>query len=253
MLSRWKYRHPATDHYICLTEAIATVLGRTVSRQMSVIPSGVDRRVFEPWRDPAARQAARAWLRKQLGVGPDTVVVLNAAALAGHKDLPTFLRVAARFRQESRSMAWVVAGADAGEGAQLRLLIESTGLADTVWLLGFRRDVPKIMAGSDLFLFTSRMEGMGSVLLEAFASRLPVVTTDAGGITAVVRHGRNGWVAPVGDEAALAGAVRLLLDDADLRERLSAQAIRDLSEFSTEKMSERVLEVYEAVRPFGST
>ncbi len=253
-LSRWKYRHDATDHYICLTQAIAAVLGRTVpGHRMSVVPSGVDLRVFEPWWEPAARKAARAWLRTELGVGPETVVILNAAALAGHKDQATYLRVAASFLGADKPMAWVVAGADAGEGMELRRLIEELGLTGAVHLLGFRTDVPRIMAGSDLFLFTSRMEGMGSVLLEAFASRLPVVTTDAGGITAVVRHGSNGLVAPVGDAAALSALVRDLLADEGLRERLTARATADLAGFSREKMAERIVRIYEKIRTVGST
>jgi len=113
--------------------------------------------------------------------------------------------------------------------------------------------LPPFYAASDLFVFHSFHEGLGIVLLEAAASGLPVVTTEAGGTVDIVRDGMNGVVVPPGDHRALAGAAVRLLRDETLRETLGRRG-RDMAErdFDWNVVAERYLEVFRrAQRPFA--
>jgi glycosyltransferase involved in cell wall biosynthesis len=126
----------------------------------------------------------------------------------------------------------VDAGADLrfdliGEGADRQLLtIDDLGLTDRVRLLG--RCTPTQIAHelqhADVFLHTSSSEGISNAVLEAMASGLPIVTTEAGGMREAVRDGIDGLIVKVRDTEATAAALTRLASDAALRSRMGASA-----------------------------
>ncbi len=110
---------------------------------------------------------------------------------------------------------------------------------------GFREDVPSIMKALDVFVMPSHMEGLGTSVLDAMAAGAPVVGTEAGGMTEMLEHGKNGLVCPVRDSKALAAAIIELLEDREKARRLAARAREDVKErFSREAMVEGTLGVY---------
>ena len=94
---------------------------------------------------------------------------------------------------------------------------------------------------------TSETEGLGSTLLDAFACRVPVVATAAGGIPEIIHHKKTGLLAPVADAQTLARNVQELIQDTALRERIVNQAYASLSKFSKENMALKTLEIYRQV------
>jgi len=111
------------------------------------------------------------------------------------------------------------------------------------WLSTFRRDVREILALSDIFVLPSYYrEGVPKVLMEAMAMGKPIVTTDNVGCRDVVEEGQNGFLVPVRDSAALAGALALLLDDPDLRLRFGQHSREKVArEFADTIVVARVL------------
>ncbi|APW39493.1 sugar transferase [Rhodoferax koreense] len=105
-----------------------------------------------------------------------------------------------------------------GEGplrAQALALLEAAGVADLAWLPGERSDVPAVMRGLHCFVLPSLAEGISNTILEAMASRLPVIATAVGGNPELVVHGRTGEIVPANDSEALAQSmVRLASDPA---------------------------------------
>ena len=85
-------------------------------------------------------------------------------------------------------------------------------------------EVLELIGGATVFALPSRCEGTPCVILEAMAAGVPILASDVGGISLLVRHGENGFLVPVGDASALEARLRELLTDADLRRRMGARS-----------------------------
>jgi glycosyltransferase involved in cell wall biosynthesis len=178
---------------------------------------------------------------------PAPPVILTTARLDPQKGLHDLLDAAALV-PEARFLV-------AGDGPQRDHLVaraQSLGLGDRVSFLGHRRDVPRLLAGCDLFVLPSHYEGSPLSVLEAMAAGKPVVATAVAGIDEVVVPGQTGLLVPASDGPALAGAIRTLLADPDLAVRLGAAGRRRVEQkFTAHRMVERVTQIYEEllVRP----
>jgi glycosyltransferase involved in cell wall biosynthesis len=171
--------------------------------------------------DDAARAAARASFRDELGIGADEQVVTLIARLVPIKRVDRFLRVATRAQRPG--VRFVIVG-DGDLGDELRASPEARALGDAVIFAGFRRDMPAVCAGSDLIVQTSDNEGTPVSLIEAGAAGLASVSTDVGGVRTVVLDGETGLLAAADDEAGLAAAIGALLDDPAHAAQMGAHA-----------------------------
>lgn len=111
--------------------------------------------------------------------------------------------------------------------------------------MGYSKDMPRVLAQANVVCLPSYREGLPNVLIEAAACGRAIVTTDTPGCREIVREGVNGLLVPVKDTVALANALRILLEDADLRAKMGerSHAIA-ISEFSLERVIERTLAVF---------
>ena len=112
----------------------------------------------------------------------------------------------------------------------LKDLSREHGIEESVSFLPFTHDVPTLMNSFDMSILPSTSEAFGLVLIEAMASGLPVVGTNAGGVPEIITHGKNGLLFQPGDAHVLAGYMRLLAEDGRLRERLGHQAWQDANQ-----------------------
>ncbi|WP_028006779.1 glycosyltransferase [Solimonas flava] len=139
-------------------------------------------------------------------------VILGVGELSGRKDFATLIRAFAHLRRE-RACRLVILGRG-GQREALQALAAELGVADDVDFPGFRDDVFNFMTHAAGFALTSKWEGMPVVLIEALASGTPVVSTDgAGGARELLRDGEIGALLPVGDDVAIAAALRRILDE----------------------------------------
>ncbi len=116
----------------------------------------------------------------------------------------------------------------AGSGPEeqnLKQLASELGISERVRFLGWRNDVTALMASGDLFVCPSRHEGLGSIVMEAWSRRCPIVATRSQGPGEVIEHGVTGLLTPIDDVVALAEAINQPLRDAALRERLAEQGL----------------------------
>jgi glycosyltransferase involved in cell wall biosynthesis len=109
---------------------------------------------------------------------------------------------------------------------------------------GFRSDLDALWPDIDLFLFTSRTEGLGTSILDALAHGIPVVSTNAGGITEIISHLDSGYLAEVGDAQGLAEGVRTVLGNADLYRKLVDGGYKKVREFDKRKTAEKTMQSY---------
>ena len=139
----------------------------------------------------------------------------------------------------------------AGEGplrAVLEAEAERLGVAGRVRFLGWQSDSAPYFAASDLYVVPSRHEPLGSVLLEGWMSRVPMVAAASQGPSWLVEHERNGLLVPIDDAEAMAAALRRLLDEPDLAARLVAQGRADYEAgFTEEAAVKQYLALFEKV------
>jgi glycosyltransferase involved in cell wall biosynthesis len=157
------------------------------------------------------------------------------------KDFPTLLKALAQVSEAYRA---VIVG-DGPARSDLQQSIARLGIADRVEFVGERRDVAGLLAGSDLFVLSSRSEGLPMSILEAMAAGLPVVASDVGGVSEAVADGETGLLVPAGDADALAAAIGRLLADADERRRLGERGHAVARErFDVERFRREHVELY---------
>lgn len=206
-LTRWKYNHGAIRYILCVSEAVRQlhIPYLREPERLLVVPSGIDPSRFQ-------LQDGNDRLRKELGIPPKVPLVGTVGALSAEKDHLSFLKVALKLVSEG-SQAYFVLFGEGKEREKLQEFVEGHRLEQRVFFAGFRQDIPQVLPALSVFLFTSRKEGLGTSVLDAFAARVPVVATDAGGIPEMVRHRETGWLAPVGAVRELAEGVSFLLEN----------------------------------------
>jgi L-malate glycosyltransferase len=121
--------------------------------------------------------------------------------------------------------------------------IEALGLGERIQLLGQIDEPARLIADSDLFVMSSRQEGLGTSVLDAMAIGIPIASTAAGGLPEILRDGA-GLLTPPEDSVALAGSVKRILEEPELRDRLVAQARTAVLRFSARRMAEEMVSVY---------
>lgn len=224
---------PGTDRLVTNADAIATeYLDRGIGHpdQYRTVYSGVDVDRF-----------AGATPASLPGNG---LAVTMVGRLVEGKGLDVLLDAVARL--DGHDVVVYVVG-DGPKRADFEAAVGERGLTDVVRTLGYREDVDRVLAASDVFVLPSFREGTPRVISEAMASGLPVVATDIAGVPEQVEDGENGFLVRPGDAAALADRLDRLLADASLRETFGA-ASRDRAErFSLEGMLADLDAVYREV------
>lgn len=191
------------SHVIAVSDAIKRILVEDGVRPdaVTVIHDGIDPAEIH------ANASRPLDIRARLSLPGHTPLAVNVAALVDHKDQVTLIRAAGAARSLRPDLHWAIAGA--GERRHtLEAEIARLGLGDRVHLLGYIREADTLIREADVFVMSSKEEGLGSVILQALACGTPVVSTAAGGIPEVVPAES---LVPVGDPVALAHRVVTML------------------------------------------
>lgn len=237
-LSRYKYNHPSIKRIISVSQAVQNILDPTIKDhgKLRMVHDSVD---TSKTSHPTNR------LRESLQLPGDALLIGNVAALADHKDPYTFISVAEALKDQPQYyFVWIGGGE---MEAEVRAEIAKKGLQDRILLTGFRHDVRDILPELWIFMMTSKTEGLGSSILDAYLAGVPVVATAAGGIPELVEHGHTGLLAPVGDAETLAMHILHLSLDREYTQNLITAARQKAMGFDYHIMAEKVLEVYREV------
>ncbi len=179
-----------------------------------------------------------------LGIPADAPVIATVARLAPEKGIEYLLRALAGLRDRTPTPHLLVIG-EGGLRAPLEAEADALGLAASVHFLGFRPDVPDWVAGADVFVLPSPAEPFGIALVEAMTLGKPAVAARAGGPLEIIEDGVTGLLVAPADPAALAQALRCLLDHpAQARAMGQAGRQRAAEHFSAAAMARRTEAVY---------
>jgi len=176
----------------------------------------------------------------------DEVTLLSVGRLVEEKGHADGIRAVHRLVEDDLDVEYRIVG-DGSLADDLRDLIERLGIENAVTLCGAKRheDVRAEMRDADVFFLPSRSEGLGRVLLEAQAIGLPIVATNAGGVSEGVVPGESARLAPAGDVPALASAVREIVDDPEVWGEMAATGRRHVErEFDLEDLNDELVTLY---------
>lgn len=245
---RWQRIHERVtarlaDVIIANAPAVARdyrAFARVPATKVSTVPNGIE-------IEGACSQTSnrRVAMRRTLGLAEDDLVVGTVARLAKEKDFTTFLRTIAIARERLPKLRVLIVG-DGPLRLELEAFAAALGLGKAVVrFLGERRDAAEVIASYDAFLLTSVIEGMPNAVMESQLAGVPVVATRAGGTIDLIRDGETGLLAPIGNAAALAGALVRVLTDKSLHEQISSAARQQIrSGFTAEMLVKRTEAVY---------
>jgi glycosyltransferase involved in cell wall biosynthesis len=186
------------------------------------------------------RRVRRDTARRRLGVPDDATAVAWLGRLSEEKDPITFVRAIRRLSDRRPVVALV------GGDGPLRVAVEAAGGDAPLRMTGWVDDPGPLLSAADLFVSTSRWEGMPLAVLEAASVGLPLVLTDVPGNRDAAEHGIPAELVPPGDSVALATAIDVL--DRDRRRRMGRRAARVVGrEFGVALLADDVLDVYRHV------
>ena len=169
--------------------------------------------------------------------------MVTVAALAPHKALHTLLKAAVRVVQQTPNIRFLIAG-DGELHDTLQKHINNLGLNRNVTLLGFVNDIEKVFRAGDIFALSSREEGLCTSILDAMYFRLPIVSTNAGGIPEIVQHGINGLVGAVDEYTLFAENLLTLISDSARRKKMGERGRGLLDQFTIDRTIDETLAVY---------
>lgn len=206
-----------------------------IHRSSTAIGNGRDPARYRP--DPQARARVRA----ELGVADERVVVVIVSRLVRHKGHPELL---AAMRDVDAEL-WVVGNRlDSDHGEDIEPYFAAAGLGPRLRRLGYREDIPAVLAAADIFALPSHFEGLPMSVIEAMLCGLPVVATDVRGPREQIVPGETGLLAALMDVPALAAALRRLAGDRALRERMGAAGrARALDRYDEGRVVARTLDL----------
>lgn len=236
----WLLFYPAERFLSRFTDLLITINGEDYRRAQRfhaqavalVNGVGVDLGRFET---PAGREQTRA----ALGLGADTPVVICVGEHIDRKNHETVLRAVAPLTQ-----AHVLFCGVGAKEKSLRHLARELGMENRAHFLGFCRNVPDLLAASDVFMFPSRQEGLPVSQMEAMAAGLPCVVSDVRGNVDLIRQGEGGFVRKPDDAAGFTRDLQRLLDDSVLREAMGRRNRREMENYSLNTVLEQMEALY---------
>jgi D-inositol-3-phosphate glycosyltransferase len=222
--------------------------------KISVVPAGVDLRLFRP--------IPRAEAKKRIGIPPDRRMILFVGRIQPLKGIDTLIRAMKRvihkYPDFGESLWLTIIGGDPDpdseleqmEFERLKQLRAELGIGELVTFLGAKSQDTLVYyySAAEMVVMPSHYESFGMVALEAMACGTPVIGSDVGGLSISIEDGFNGYLVPGQDPDALADKIALLLRHSRLRDHLGEQAIRWAERYSWTYIADEVLDVFEMVR-----
>jgi glycosyltransferase involved in cell wall biosynthesis len=229
----------ADELAVCESEAgrVELVSRGYPAAAVRVAPNGVDPQVYRS--DPEAR----ARIRAEWGATADELIIGAVGRLNHQKGFDVLVQAASQLKQGGRPWRLVIAG----EGPEMPMLRDlAVKLNVKVSFLGRVEDMPSALSGFDVYVQSSRFEGLSNALLEAMATGLPCVATSVDGTLDFGHDGENLLLVAPEDAPALAAGLDRLLENAALRAKLAENATITARQRSVGQMVRAFEEAYDA-------
>jgi len=209
--------------------------------KIRVIHNGVDIHKFAPPED-------KAKVKQELGFSNKEFNILSVGRLYARKGLFTLIKSVSIVAKKYRNVKLIISGK--GQSNEMKKLVdyaEKLGIRSNILFTGYFPDakLPKLYQAADIFAFSTFYENLPFAVLEALSSRLPVVTTNVGGIPEMIEDGKNGFLVPPANSAALSDRIIYLIENPAAASEMANQARETVeNRFDWRLIVKKVLKVY---------
>jgi glycosyltransferase involved in cell wall biosynthesis len=227
------------DKVIAVSEEIADEMTKKgiPSTKILVIDNGIDLQKFE-------NKTRNNDLRKSFGLNGNHKIIGTIASLTEEKGHRYLIEAAKHVIDKCPECRFLIVG-DGGQRHFLEKTVAGLGLTEKVIFTGSRKDVPDILSMLDLFVLPSLKEGLPMALLEAMASKVPVIATSVGAIPKVIVNNKTGILVDPGNANVLSTAILALLHNGQTAYRLASTGFQKVkTEYSAQMMSSRYVNLY---------
>ena len=232
-------------HVIAVSQAVARSYSPPIDqKRIQVINNGLEFEKFD-----RALENVNGSLRLELGLPDDALIVAAVGRVHPDKGFDYYLEAAGLVIPQNRNVHFLLVGKD--EDFEfcdaLRTRVKELNVSDNFHFLGQRSDIPKILAETDVFVLSSRVEGHPFVLLEAMACACPAIATRCGGVEETVTDD-TGYIIDIGDIQALVSAITKLVNDPELRNKMALSArARVKNNFEASACIRSLIDAYDVI------
>ncbi|MDO6355735.1 glycosyltransferase family 4 protein [Caloramator sp. CAR-1] len=200
---------------------------------------GIDLKKFGP-----QTQGEKKELRKHYGYKDEDFILINVAELNSNKNQVLLINAINKLKDKIPNIKLLLVGTGPLK-EQYEELVKKLNLENYVVFLGYRRDVPELMALSDIAVSASKREGLPVNVMEAMATGLPLVVTDCRGNRDLVINKENGYVVGIDDVKKFADSVEELYKSEELRKKYSQRSLEFIKHYSLQKVVDEMKKIYE--------
>lgn len=238
LLSTFKYSTPLVDKIVCISENIKQVMldSGIHESKLEMIHSGIDINKFENMKDCPVPEEIKEFIGKRKIIG-------TIAALVGHKDYPTLLRAARLVIDKDDDCVFIAVG-DGRDKEMLLNLKKDLYLGNDFIFTGYKSNVKDYLAYFDIFVLSSKLEGLGTSVLDAMSAGIPVVACSSGGIPEMIVHQENGLLAETENPEDLAEKLEYALHNHDIMQTYALKSKEIVQKFSIERTVEHNIKLY---------
>lgn len=224
---KFKYNHKSIKKIVCISDPVAEILKLSVKdhSKLTVIGSVVNTEKF-------IHNSKKGFLHQELKIPGSYKIIGNVSAFCKVKDHITWVDTAEELYKRGIRAKFVLIGEGPLE-EDIKNYVLAKGLENEIIFAGFRDDIQKCIPEFDLFLFTSKNEATGGVILESYACRVPVVAAKAGGIPTILEDNQTGLLAEAGNPVDFADKVQVLINDNSMLDKFISNGFEFLMNTST--------------------
>lgn len=216
---------PLTDGFIAVSRGLRQEILDSqgiAPEKVRTIYNGLDQELYSP-------EQCQEEAKTRLGMDPCRPVVGTVVRFAPQKGLSYFIEMVSCLEKQQLGIQYLIVG-DGPLRGKIESQAKSLGVWEKITFTGFLTDIPMVLRAMDIFVLPSLSEGLGISVLEALASKRPVVATAVGGIPEIIAHGENGLLVMPGSGSLLAEKVISLLNNPQLAQALANRGFQQISE-----------------------
>jgi len=233
-----------SDQTIAVSQSVANTLTSHIPlNKLGVIHNGLELDIFNRALNNKSNR-----LKQELGLSNDTLLITSVGRISPDKGFDFFLEAANLVLQNHQGKVhFIIAGDEENTdfSASLKQKTIDYSITNYFHFLGFRNDIPDILAESDIFVLSSRKEGHPYVMLEAMASECAVIASNCAGVEETIEEGISGFIVPIGDVISITDRLISIINSTDLQNDLAKSGRKRIEGFFTaDKTAYNLMDIY---------